>query len=232
MILHVTDFHCNERWLRWLSHVSRQYSLICITGDLLDLNPYLPQDPQVDRVIPFLRSLRSPLAVVSGNHDCAAGEGPRLEHAQWLKEVREERVWIDEDSFKFGAFRFRCLPWQGQLPIAGPKEVWLHHAPPGGANTAIAKVGCDFGDFNLGEHLRAGLGPNLVLSGHVHDPVRKSDQVLGSWSLNPGVAEKAIVPNYFEIDLGQGRAVFRHGGGRVDLIRLWQPLKTMENSCQ
>lgn len=229
MILHVTDFHCNERWFEWLAKVSYRYSLICITGDLLNLNPHLPQDRQLDRVIPFLRSLECPLAVVSGNHDSAPGEGPRMEQAQWLKEARGDRVWVDSDSFTFNGFQIRCMPWLGQLPIAGTKEVWLHHAPPGRAKTAIAKGGCDFGDFSLGEHVRAGLGPNLILSGHVHDPVRKSDQILGSWSLNPGVAEKATVPNHFEIDLGQGTAVFREGGGQADFIRLWQPMTTIEN---
>jgi hypothetical protein len=120
----------------------------------------------------------------------------------------------------------------GQLPIAGPKEVWLYHAPPAREKTAIAKGGCDFGDFNLGEHVRAGLGPSLVLSGHVHDPIRSSVQICGSWSLNPGVAEKAIVPNHFEIDLGQGTAVFREGGGRADFVRRWQPLKTIDTASQ
>jgi len=232
MILHVTDFHCNERWLRWLRHSSRRYSLICITGDLLDLNPYLLQDPQVDRVIPFLRLLECPLAVVSGNHDSVKWEAPRLKDAKWLREVRGERVWVDGDRFEYAGFQFRCIPWEGQLPIAGPKEVWLHHAPPGRAKTAIAKGGCDFGDFNLGEHVREGLGPNLILSGHVHDPARKSEQIRGSWSLNPGVAEMAPVPNHFDIDLGLGTAVCRDASGRGRATRLWQSLTTVDNGGQ
>jgi len=221
MILHVSDFHCNERWFRWLLGSSHRYSLVCITGDLLDLNPYLPLDRQVDRVIPFLREMDTPLAVVSGNHDSAPGAGSRLEHAQWLGEVRGDHTWIDGDTFEHDGFLFRCLPWSGTLPIAGANEVWLHHAPPSQAMTAISRVGCDFGDFNLGEQVRAGQGPNLVLCGHVHEPARSSTCVGGSWSLNPGFVAKATVPSYFEIDLIEGIAEHHYALGKSKVVRLW-----------
>jgi len=228
MILHVTDLHCDER----LVGASSRYSLVCMTGDLLNLNPYLAHHGQPDTVLSFLRRLRAPLALVSGNHDGVRGSGSRLENAQWMREACLGSAYVDGDSFMHSGFLFRCLEWQGRLPIAGHDEVWLHHSPPSLAGTAISRGGCDFGDFELGEHLRAGLGPRLVLGGHVHDPVRKADRVGGSWSLNPGFAENSPVPNYFEIDLGNGIAAHHRASGGGATVRLWQPLKTIENRCQ
>jgi len=232
MILHVTDLHCNERWFEWLAGASSRYSLVCMTGDLLNLNPYRAHHGQPDKVLSFLRRLKTPLALVSGNHDSMQGAGPRLENAQWMREACLGRVYADGDSFMHSGLLFRCLAWRGRLPTPGPNEVWLHHAPPSLAGTSISRGGCDFGDFDLGEQMREGRGPRLVLSGHVHDPVRMADSVGGSWSLNPGFAGNSPVPNYFEVDLGKGIAAHSRASGGGATVRLWQPLKIIENDRQ
>ena len=232
MILHVTDFHKSERWFQWLISVSYRYSLICLTGDIMDLNPQVPHAGQLETILPLLRCIRAPLALVSGNHDSVAFAGPRFEHARWLGEIRRENVWVDGDSFEFSKHLFRCIPWNGTLPVAGPNEVWLHHAPPGQAKTAISRGGCDFGSFDLGEHLKEGLGPRLILSGHVHDPVSNSARMDRCWSLNPALAANSPTPNYFEINLEEGIAVRRGATGVKSVVNLWQPLKPVENGCQ
>lgn len=213
MILHVTDFHCAECWYEWLVKVSDRYSLVCITGDLLDLTPNIKRSDQSDMVLGFLREIKAPMAIVSGNHDSASGDFPRFQRAGWMHELGRDHAFVDGESFEHSGFLFRCLGWHERLPIAGPKEVWLHHAPPNLARTAFSRGGCDFGDFDLGEHVRAGLGPRLVLSGHVHDPVLNADRVGDCWLLNPGFADSSTVPNYFEIDLERAVAMHREASG-------------------
>jgi predicted phosphodiesterase len=224
MILHVADLHTDVKWFQWLVDISHLYSLVCLAGDALDLNPYRSHVGQLEKVLPFLRAIDAPLAVVSGNHDSLAGAGPRLEHAAWLQEIRGNAVFVDGDSFDFeGGFRFRCLGWQAPLPIAGPNEIWIHHAPPSLAKTAIPRAGCDFGDFDLGEHLNARLAPFAVLCGHVHEPVRHADRSCGCWSLNPGHPGGSPRPNYFEIDLAAGIATHHRASGESTIFRLWLP---------
>jgi len=222
MILHIADLHADIKWFKWLVGVSHQYSLICVAGDSLDLNPYRSHAGQLEKVLPLLRKVRTKMAVVSGNHDLLAGVDPRLENASWLQEIRGPNVAVDGDTLELpGGFKFRCLGWQAPLPIAGPNEVWLHHSPPSLAKTAISRGGCDFGDFDLGEHLKEGLAPRVVLCGHVHDPVRHDDRSFGCWSLNPGRSGDKPSPNFFEIDVAAGIATHHCATEAINRIRLW-----------
>jgi predicted phosphodiesterase len=222
MILHIADLHADLKWYKWLVGISHRYSLVCLAGDLLDLNPYRSYAGQLEEVIPLLCSVRTKLAVVSGNHDLLAGDDPRLENASWLQEVRETNVAVDGDTLDLpGGFKLRCLGWQAPLPLAGPSELWLHHSPPRMFKTAVSRGGCDFGDFDLGEHLKEGLGPRVVLSGHVHDPVRYDDRSIGCCSLNPGHAGNTLGPNYYEIDIAAGVATHHRASGAINRIRLW-----------
>jgi len=193
-----------------------------LAGDSLDLNPCRSHAGQLDEVIALLRTVRTRLAVVSGNHDLLAGDDSRLENVSWLQGIRGTNAVVDGDTLDLpGGFRLRCLGWQAPLPIAGPKEVWLHHSPPSLAKTAISRGGCDFGDFDLGEHLKAGLGPRVVLCGHVHDPVRHNDRSFGCLSLNPGHPGSAPNPSYFEIDIAAGVATHHRASGATNRVRLW-----------
>lgn len=220
-ILHLSDLHAVNGHFEWVIKEQARYDLVCITGDLLDANPLKDVGDQLGRVIRHLERIRKPLALCSGNHDSLAGAGPRLEHAQWLRELRGPNVWIDGEMFEFGEFKFRCIPWNGFIPEVQSEEIWLMHAPPGGAKTAIARGGINWGDLVLGDLCRAALGPALALSGHIHDPQAHFSRVGRTWSLNPGCAEKASTPNHNIIDLGRGVAFHHRASGETDAVRLW-----------
>jgi predicted MPP superfamily phosphohydrolase len=114
-ILHCTDLHARDAWYRWLAVECGQFDLVCITGDLLDLNPYRSTGGQLDRVMAYLQKISTPIAICSGNHDSVAGEDLRLRHSRWLQDLRRPNLWVDGDSFVLGGFGFACMPWQGVL---------------------------------------------------------------------------------------------------------------------
>ena len=169
----------------------------------------------------YLGKIRTPLALCSGNHDSLAGGGPRLEHAAWLQETRREKCCVDGDCFELGGYRFRCIPWLSQEVEARPDEIWVIHAPPEQTKTGITRGGADFGDFTFGEQCRAGLGPRLALSGHVHDPQSWRVKVGRTWSLNPGCLDGSDVPQHIVIDLNRALATWRgpDGAEEVTLLR-------------
>lgn len=206
MILHVTDFHANLRWFRWLANVSARYELICMSGDMLDLNQHSPRGRQLEGIQKHILSIRAPLALVSGNHDVLASEGAGPEGVRWLTEFRGPSRWVDGDCFGVAGARFRCIPWMGAFPRKTSDDVWLTHQPPEGA-VGISRGGAGWGSFELTEVLQNGSSPRIVLCGHIHDPQLWRSKIGRTWALNPGRAKEAsLVPNFIEIDLKRGIA--------------------------
>ena len=87
-ILITADLHYREHWFRLLER-SRDYDLICIAGDLLDMFNAEPRIMQARTVSRWIRELAkvTRVAICSGNHDNAgrqitadrdAGKGLRL----------------------------------------------------------------------------------------------------------------------------------------------------------
>lgn len=220
-ILQVTDIHAQEGQLRWLVRESGNFGLVVITGDLLDLNAHRPLADQLDRVTSYLSQIKTPMALCSGNHDSFTDAGPRFEHASWMQDLRRKNVWVDGDKFTLGGRSFRCVPWRGQLETPGADEIWLIHSPPDESPTGITRGGAGFGDFAFGDLCRAGRGPQLALSGHVHDPLSWRAKVGRTWSLNPGCVDCGAGLNSIEIDLARGVAFFRPISGEPDATRLW-----------
>ncbi len=222
-ILHCADLHASDQWFRWLIKESPKYDLVCLAGDLLNLNLHCLPGAQVDKVVALVRQIQAPLAACSGNHDCMEGEDFRLVDAFWLQELRGPNVWVDGDQFTLGGHSFRVLGWQCPLPVAAPEELWITHSPPDLCPTGIVRGGVDFGDFELGELARSGLGPRVALSGHCHDRTRWWAKIGRTYSLNPGCfngpwpshivldLDRNIV-TYFASDTGAGA-----GGTRISL---------------
>lgn len=220
-ILHSSDFHSNDQWYRWLINESEKYDLVCLAGDQIDLNPHRLPGAQADRVLAHLRQLQCPLAVCSGNHDGMEGPESRLVDAAWLRELRAPNVWVDGDTFTLGGHRFRVLGWQSPLQVAAPGELWISHCPPDLCPTGIVRGGVDFGDFELGELARSGLGPRVPMSGHCHDRQRWCAKVGRTLSLNPGRFHGPW-PAHIVIDLDRNIASYfgpeaAAGGSRISL---------------
>jgi|ERR1035437_1159060 predicted phosphodiesterase len=224
-ILHCSDLHASASAYQWVIKQSPNYDLVCLTGDLLNLNPYRLPAGQIERVIADLSQIKTPLAICSGNHDNFAAYDSRLTDARWLQELRRAGVWMDGDRFEIESHRFRIFPWMGIVPvIAASEEIWLMHAPPDLSPTSIVRGGVDFGDFSLGELCRSGGGPHLVLSGHVHDRVAWSAKIGRTWSLNPGCDLDATIPNHIVIDLSRGHAAFHGSAESLGSARTVVPL--------
>ena len=66
-VLHCSDIHANDRWFRWLIGESRHFDLVCLSGDILDLNAYRSTEGQLERVMVHLQAIEAPLAICSGN---------------------------------------------------------------------------------------------------------------------------------------------------------------------
>jgi Icc-related predicted phosphoesterase len=222
-LLHISDLHANDAWYRWAERMRTRFGLVVISGDLLDLNAHRPVGDQVPRVKAHLGKLAaSPLALVSGNHDRLPNAGPELVRSQWMQGLRASAVWTDGDAFACAGFTVRCIGWTDPVPdSAGENEVWIVHAPPDGAKTAIARGGVSFGDWDLARVCAENRGPRLLLGGHVHDPVEWCAKVGRTWSLNPGYAEGAEYPNYNIVDLSRGVAMHRRAAGTEDIRKLW-----------
>lgn len=214
-ILHLADLHARQDWFEFAIQEGNNgnYDLICLAGDLLDLNAFRPVGDQVDTVLGFLKRFRRPTAIVSGNHDGLTGAEARLTHAAWLKEAKRSGLWIDGESFEVAGRIFRCIPWMKIPQAAAAGDIWVCHAPPGGCPTGITIGGISWGDFALGELCRQGNGPSLLLGGHVHEPVAHHVTVGRTVSLNPGHDSGFARPNHIILELERGRGFLRRATG-------------------
>ncbi len=210
-ILHCTDFHSNKAWFNWLVERSVGCSLVCLTGDYLDLLELHRIEDQVRLVRDAVQGAKCPVALCSGNNDSFTGEAAPayLHHAAWMAATKREAVWGDGDVFTLGDIPFRCVGWNSILPVADEREIWLFHAPPARSLPAIDQDAHDVGDEILGEVCRASRGPRVVLSGHQHTPRSWVEKVGRTWCFNPGVTPAASVPNHVVIDLTTNTATHR-----------------------
>jgi predicted phosphodiesterase len=210
-ILHCADFHANESWFNWLVARSAGYSLLCLTGDCLDLLELHRIEDQVRLVRDAVQGAKCPVALCSGNNDSFTGPPDLgyLHHAAWMSATKRDTVWGDGDVFTLGGSRFRCVGWNSILPVADEREIWLSHAPPARSLTAMDQEAHDVGDEILGEACRAFKGPRVVLSGHQHSPRSWAELVGRTWCFNPGVTPNATVPNHVVVDLVANTATYR-----------------------
>jgi Icc-related predicted phosphoesterase len=210
-ILHCADFHASDQWFRWLINESARFDLVCLAGDLLDLNRHRATGAQLDKVLTHLRKVRVPMAVCSGNHDEIDGEDPRLVDAAWLKELRGPKVWVDGDQFTMGGHAFRVIGWSSPLPAAeAPGEIFITHCPPDKCATGIVRGGTDFGSFEHGDLCRDPyrMAPRALIGGHCHDRQRWWAKVGRTWSFNPGRFEGPF-PAHVVLDLERNIATYQ-----------------------
>ncbi|MCC6416495.1 MAG: metallophosphoesterase [Opitutaceae bacterium] len=203
-ILHCSDFHHHIPWFSWLKNTSHRYDLICLTGDLIDLFSKTSPRDQIAQIREVLSAIPTPVAICSGNHDDADG----TVGTTWMREVRSNQFWSDGDVFNLKGYALRCIGWNQPLPVSGtPTEIWLVHAPPDDCTTSQERSGPNQGSFDLGEICRSGLGPRIILSGHVHLPVNWRARIEHTWSFNPGVGANRDQPNAIELNLERNIAV-------------------------
>lgn len=199
-ILHVSDLHSTAAWFDWLIAESPNYDLICLTGDILNLG-YLSSeiDREIDTALTRLAQIKTPLAMCSGNHDLHYLSGQ--DRAQWMRSLRRKNVWIDDDTFWFCDYRFRCIGWCDPVPQSTKDDFWLMHAPPCGAKTSMVRGGISHGDEEARDVCLAGRGPLMTLGGHVHWPLGFWGVLHETITLNPGKGDNFTSPNHIVIDM-------------------------------
>lgn len=207
-ILHCSDIHGNETWLRWIVGESAKYHGVVIAGDLLNADAKASHEEQHALVASYLRKLRVPLMLCTGNHDLSEDEIAET-RAGWIQSLRSSTILADGDQMSLSGFTFRSIGWLESPPLVGSsKEVWVVHSPPDQCATSQTSNGQDFGDFELGERCRANEGPLLALGGHVHDRVRWAARIGATTSVNAGCAPSDSIPRHVRVDLTNGLLAF------------------------
>jgi predicted MPP superfamily phosphohydrolase len=147
-ILVAADLHYREQWFRLLER-SRDYDLICIAGDLLDMFNAEQRIMQARTVSRWIRGLAraTRVAICSGNHDNAGRQisADRAPVYEWLYELgKDSRIITDGSTEVLDDLIVTTVPYHCSRE---QKSVWLdrgasirlqrrlpwlvlHHVPP------------------------------------------------------------------------------------------------------
>ncbi len=194
-ILHVTDFHFNQRWFDWLLRAAPANDLTVLSGDLLDARASTPLRAQIEWVTTWLNAFPRPLCVCSGRHDLEWEPArQRWMPAYWLRELRNPLVRTDGQRVVLNGVSVLSIGATTR-PKGGDADVWVVHTPPAGTLVATRGDGVESGDRDL---MAAVLRhqPQLVLSGHVHAPLHWRERRDGTVFVNPGRNPAAAFPNH------------------------------------
>jgi Icc-related predicted phosphoesterase len=217
-MLFVADLHYTLKQFDWLLANATNYDPIIIGGDLLDLGSVLDADIQIMVVEKYLYRLRQQTRVVvcSGNHDLDSSNVMGEAVAGWLHDAKAANLFLDGATVELsGALLTVCPWWDGPLSRAEVEAefalpagmikrpwIWVYHAPP--ARSPVCWNGKRFvGDEFLRESIIR-FGPDLVLSGHIHNaPFYREgswvDRIAKTWVFNVG-RQPGSWPTYIVLD--------------------------------
>ena len=226
-LLIVSDLHYSLRQFDWLIKQAPHFDAVVIAGDLLDIVSAVEPDVQIVVVHKYLERLceKTRMIVCSGNHDGDVKNSAGEFVARWLQDVRNERTYVDGDSFKIEDDLFTVCPWwDGELTRsemvamleaqAGARRrrwIWVHHAPPD--KQPVSWTGKKYGGDEFLCKLISRHQPDLVLSGHIHNAPFLVPK--GGWTacmgktrvFNPG-KQIGAVPSCICLDLEAEQARF------------------------
>lgn len=198
-ILHVTDFHFNQRWFDWVLHDAPSHDLLVMSGDLLDLSLPTPQRKQIEWVSDWINRYPGEMCLCSGNHDLEwDAYAERWTPAYWLRDLANPRVWSDGQRVERDGLSILNIGCTTR-PKGGEADIWVVHAPPSRTLVATRSSGADYGDQELIGSVRRH-APRLVLSGHIHTPMQWHEQVGATLYLNPGRNADAAFPNHILVN--------------------------------
>jgi len=239
-LLLVSDLNYTLRQFDWVVATSPPFDLVVLAGDHLDISSPVALDAQIVVVLRYLALLGSTgrLAVSSGNHDLTGSDEHGERAALWLNDARTAGVSTDGDSLLVGDTLVTVCPWWdgpvGRESVAAQlsrdasrrpsKWVWVYHWPPLGSPTCWTGRR-HYGDEALGNWINEHR-PDVVLTGHVHDPPFKpdggwADRIGETWVFNPG-RQIGPIPTRIELDLDEQRATWVSLLGTEE-IRLTEP---------
>ena len=223
-ILLVSDLHYTLPQLDWVVEAAPRFDLVVLAGDHLDISSTVSLEAQSVVLIRYFSLLAAagPVAVSSGNHDLTGPDAGGEQAALWLAEARDAGISTDGDSLLVGDTLVTICPWwdgpigraavASQLAVdAGRRPehwVWVYHWPPMGSPTCWTRQR-SYGDADVAGWIDE-FRPDVVLTGHVHDPPFKPDgswydRIGDTWVFNAG-RQIGRVPAHVELDLTEGRA--------------------------
>lgn len=241
-ILQVADLHYSLPQFDWVVQVAENFDVVVMAGDHLNLGSMVDGRAQSVVVRKYFSRLASKtrLLICSGNHDLDSRDNAGEKVAKWLAGPQNEGLLSDGESVVFGDTMFTICPWwdgpltrEGiarQLAAASQSRsqqwIWIHHAPPD--KSPISWGGARyFGDNELRDWIDQ-YGPDIVLSGHVHQSpfVRDGswvDRIGQTWVFNAG-HQFGAPPAHIAIDTDVGEAVWFSAAGN-QFVRLGQQLE-------
>ena len=221
LLLHVSDLHGNRAWFDWVAKKAvDENCAVAISGNLIKADAHLGRGDlmrQVAWIREWVRAVRFPLFLCSGNHDVVVdGNG------DWVRELAWPGVTVDCGVGVFAGKRIACLPY-----LSGPEQflrsdvltadIWLHHEPPVECGLSRPEGGGHKMDGGS-DDLFAALAPSWnasvrwVLSGHVHNAAKWQAQCGQALCLNAAGADSAAaVPKHVIINLATGTAEMTDG---------------------
>ena len=246
-ILHLSDLHYSLPQLDWIVARAASVDLVVLAGDHLDISSAVSLDAQAIVIRRYFSLIQESvrLAVSSGNHDLTGPDAQGEQAALWLNEVRRAGIPTDGDSIEIGENLITICPWWDgplgrdalQARLAETESarlarwIWVYHWPPLGSPTCWTGRR-DYGDDELGGWIDR-FKPDLVLTGHVHEPPFKPDgswvdRIGDTWVFNPG-RQIGPIPTHIELDLDTGTATWWSlmGEERLDLAEAAPPPRTV-----
>jgi Icc-related predicted phosphoesterase len=248
-ILVVSDLHYTLRQFDWVVASAPAFDLVVIAGDHLDISSTVSLEAQVAVVLRYFQLINGSgmLAVSSGNHDLTGADAQGERAALWMAEARAEGIPSDGQSLLLddGDTLITICPWWdgpgGRDAVAAQlahdaarrpgRWLWVYHWPPLGSPTCWTGRR-HYGDADLGgwidEHR-----PDVVLTGHVHDPPFKADgswadRIGDTWVFNAG-RQIGPTPTFIDLDLDEQQATWSSllGEETVDLADATAPARTV-----
>jgi Icc-related predicted phosphoesterase len=225
-LLLVSDLHYTLRQFDWVLEAASSFDLVVLAGDQLDISSSVSLDAQIAVVLRYLTLLQDvgKPVISSGNHDLTGADVNGERCAMWLEEARAAGVPTDGDSLLIGDTLITVCPWWdgpvGRDAVAAQlskdaarraaRWIWVYHWPPVGSPTSWTGRRY-YGDEELGGWIEEHR-PDVVLTGHVHDPPFKpdggwADRIGDTWVFNPG-RQIGPTPTRIEIDFDTGRATW------------------------
>jgi len=212
------DLHYREPWFRWLIEQAKDFDLVCIAGDLLDMFGE-SRMMQAIRVSGWIKELAKStrVAICSGNHDDAGRQtcADRAPVYEWLAALgKEPNVITDGATAVVNDLIVTTVPYHSTRE---QKEVWLerglsvrkqrgaewlvlHHVPP-------LSYPASMGEEREAMELLRRYRPKYFACGHSHQfPYVEgrdwAEEVDGVQVLVPGQLLAAKYPNHIIQDEG------------------------------
>ena len=180
-ILHTSDLHFNKKMYEKIYKIQKDYDLIIINGDLIELRRN-DIEKQINWLIDWSNAISTPLLISSGNHDFDYQE------ANWMQQLSA----ICDGELEIENFKISALPYiGGDFSNLWGIDILVYHIPPANTLTSMTKDYKDFGDREILDYLKYN-SSKYLLCGHIHNPIQREDIVNNTQIINSALVFKEL----------------------------------------